>query len=211
MIEITETTLAQLREQVMSKLSIKRFRHTVAVEQMVTRLCTLYCPEQTADLRAAAILHDVTKELPTAEQVALCETYGVPLHPLDLQAPKTLHARTAAALIPAEFPAFAKETVISAVRWHTTGHAGMTLTEKLLYLADYIDDSRTFENCVILRRYFWGAQPEQMTREEREALLCDTLLLSYDMTVRDLLSDGAPVARDTIDARNELILQRSER
>ncbi len=119
---------------------------------------------------------------------------------------KTFHARTAAALIPMEFPSFADPVILEAVRWHTTGHRGMTLTEQLLYLADYIDLSRTFSNCVILRRYFWGAEPEKMTAEDRLRLLRQTLLLSFDMTVRDLLEEGLPIATDTMEARNELLL-----
>ena len=47
-----------------------------------------------------------------------------------------------------------------------------------------------------------------MTDAERAALLRDTLLLSYDMTIRDLLDDGTPVAVDTVEARNELLRER---
>ena len=209
MIKITESMLDSLREDMMKKMSPKRFRHTVAVEQMVLRLCDLFCPKESMLLRAAALLHDVTKERTAEEQIALCEAYGLPVSPQDYLAPKTFHARTAAAMIPREYPDFAHPTVIDAVRWHTTGHADMTLTEKLLYLADYIDESRSFENCVILRRYFWGAHPEELSREAREVLLQDTLILSYRMTVEDLLADGAPVAIDTVEARNQLLLEKS--
>lgn len=208
MTEMTEAALDELRGVVLSKLSPKRFRHVAAVEDMVARLCALYCPGEVMRMRAAALLHDITKELSTEEQVLLCHAYGIPVDGGDLLAPKTLHARTAAAQIPVEYPAFDDPLIVSAVRWHTTGHAGMTLTEKLLYLADYIDASRTFQNCVILRRYFWGAGPEGMTDAERAALLRDTLLLSYDMTIRDLLDEGTPVAVDTVEARNELLRER---
>jgi len=208
MIRIDEASLSVLRERVMAKMSPKRFRHTLAVEEMVACLSELYCPDQAELLRAAALLHDITKELTAEEQRLLCELYGLPVSEEDCCSPKTFHARTAAALIPAEYEEYAHETVIQAVRWHTTGHRGMTLTEKLLYLADYIDASRSFENCVILRRYFWGAEPQSMTEEQREALLRDTLILSYDMTMRDLLAEGAPVAIHTVEARNELLVQR---
>ena len=63
MTTITEEMLEGLRERVMRKISPKRFGHTLAVEEMVARLCALYCPEYTLRLRAAALLHDVTKEL----------------------------------------------------------------------------------------------------------------------------------------------------
>jgi HD superfamily phosphohydrolase YqeK len=83
----------------------------------------------------------------------------------------------------------------------------MTLTEKLLYLADYIDESRTFPSCVLLRRYFFGAEPELMTKEEREKHLRATLLLSYEHTLKDLLAEGAPIDQDTVRARNELLVE----
>lgn len=208
MIEITENMLDALREDVMQKMSLKRFRHTVAVEEMVSRLSALYCPDQTLNLRAAALLHDITKEYDTEQQIALCEQYGLSVSAEDRLAPKTFHARTAAAVISAQYPAFTHPTVVSAVRWHTTGRADMTLTEKLLYLADYIDQSRSFENCVVLRRFFWGANPEELTADQRNELLRDTLILSYRMTVEDLLADGTPIATDTVEARNQLLLEK---
>jgi nicotinate-nucleotide adenylyltransferase len=208
MIEITESMLDGLRETILKKMSIKRFRHTVAVEDMVARLCRLYCPEQTAKLRAAALLHDITKELKAEEQKTLCAAYGLAVTELDLLTPKTFHARTAAAQIAVEYPEFADPTVLEAVRWHTTGRANMTLTERLLYLADYIDESRSFPDCVKLREYFWSAELDKMSESEKAAHLRDTLILSYDMTIRGLLDENSPVAKDTFDARNELVCER---
>jgi nicotinate-nucleotide adenylyltransferase len=199
-----------LRTAVAGSMSPKRFRHTVAVEVMTERLCALFCKDLTMPMRAAALLHDCTKELSVEEQIALCRELGLSVTDADQLAPKTLHARSAAACIPVHYPAFDDPLIVDAVRWHTTGHAGMTLTEKILYLADYIDDSRNFESCVILRRYFWGAHPEKMTEKERLDLLRDTLILSFDMTMRDLLSEGRPISVETAEARNELLLERSK-
>lgn len=210
MITITEESLAALRAEVMNRISPKRFRHTVAVEAMTVRLCALYCPEKTLQLRAAALLHDVTKELTDAAQETLCRELELPVTTEDRLSPKTFHARTAAGVISRDFPDFATEEILSAVRWHTTGRAGMTLGERILYLADYIDDSRSFPTCVLLRRYFWGADPEAMDAAARRRLLRDTLLLSFDMTVRDLLDEGRPVAVETAEARNDLLREAAE-
>jgi nicotinate-nucleotide adenylyltransferase len=207
MIKITEKMLDSLRETIKGSMSPKRFVHTAAVEEMVARLCALYCPEYTLELRAAALLHDLTKELTPEAQEALCQAYDIPVDEGQRLSPKTYHAKTAAARILRDFPAFADPIIVDAVRWHTTGHKGMTLTEKLLYLADYIDESRTFPTCVLLRRYFFGAEPELMTKEERERHLRATLLLSYEHTLKDLLSEGAPIDEDTIRARNELLVE----
>ena len=210
MIEINESSLSALREHLLPKMSTKRYRHTLAVEDMVARLCALYCPEHTILMRAAALLHDLTKEIDTEGQVALCRTYGLEVTKSDLSSPKTFHARTASAMIADGYASFAHPLVVDAVRWHTTGHAKMTLTEALLYLADYIDESRTFPSCVMLRQFFWDAEPQKMTGAQRLVHLQKTLVLSFDLTVKDLLSDGALIARDTIDARNEMLLKLSE-
>lgn len=209
MIEITEKMLDGLRERIMESMSPKRFVHTVAVEEMVVRLAALYCPDQTLPLRAAALLHDVTKEKKTAEQVELCRELGLNVSEEDLLAPKTFHAKTAAALIPRAYAEFAHPTVVDAVRWHTTGRAEMSIPEKLLYLADYIDESRTFENCVRLRRFFWDAHPEDMGEKDRLTHLRETLLLSYRFTIEDLIAEGFPVAIETIEARNRLLLEKA--
>lgn len=210
MITVTEQMLNDLRKTISSGLSAKRLRHTLMVEQMAADLAGLYCPERTMQLRAAALLHDLTKEYGVEEHRKIFAANGIELCEADLLAPKTLHARTAALLIPERFPQFADPEILSMVRWHTTGHAGMTLPEKILYLADYIDLSRTFEDCVILRRYFWGAYPVEMDQSGRARLLRDTLIFSFDLTMRDLLANGNPIAQDTIAARNELLLERAK-
>ncbi len=202
----TDTELAALREHVQAQMSPKRFTHTAAVEDMVTRLASLYCPECTSLLRAAALLHDITKEYDIPMQLELCRRAGIPTSDADRLAHKTLHAKTAAALIPENYPAFNCEAVVSAVRYHTTGRAGMTLCEQLLYLADYIDDSRLFPDCVRLRTQFWGDEPAAMSPEARLSHLHRILIMSFDMTIRALVNEGALISADTVDARNDLII-----
>ena len=136
---ITESELDTLRGELAGVMSNKRYRHTVEVEKMAARLSELYCPEKTNILRAAALLHDITKEYSAEKQREICKQYGIALGKYDILSPKTFHAKTAARLIPEKYPAFAAPEVIEAVRWHTTGRADMTICEKILYLADYID------------------------------------------------------------------------
>ena len=202
-----ESELCVLREKVVAQMTPKRFNHTSAVEDMVVRLASLFCPEEIPVLRAAALLHDVTKEYDIPTQMAILRGAGEELRPGDEFSHKTFHARTAALVIPEMYPDFATETVISAVRWHTTGREDMTLTEKLLYLADYIDESRIFPDCVRLRGYFWNARPETMSMEERLTHLRRTLIMSFDMTMRARLAEGAVISPDTALARNRLCLE----
>lgn len=205
---ITEPMLDALRERVVGLMSDKRAKHTLAVERMVCRLAQLYCPECIPELRAAALLHDITKEESLEKQLQLCREFGIMVQPEDELAPKTFHAKTAAELLKRDFPEYATDLVVRAVRWHTTGHERMTLGEQLLYLADYIDDSRKFPDCVRLRDYFWGARPESMEQDVLMDHLRDTLILSYDMTMRNLVAESVTISLDTVLARNSLIADR---
>lgn len=204
---IVEKNLSELRTSVARMMSEKRLRHTLAVENMAERIGKIYAPDKINILRAAALLHDITKEKSLEEQLDLCKKYSIEVNCDDRLSPKTFHAKTAAAVIQFEpqFSNFAADEVISAVRWHTTGRRGMSICEKIIFLSDYIDDSRSFEDCVILRRYFWEQNIENMSENERAAHLRDTMILAYDMTIKGLIEEEKSIAEDTFDARNELI------
>ena len=200
--------LSELRSKAVEGMSEKRRVHTLAVEQMAMKLGAVYAPEKINVLRAAALLHDVTKEIKLAGQLDLCHKYGIAYSENDKLAPKTFHAKTAVKVIEDAFSEFADDDVVSSVRWHTTGREGMSICEKIIYLADYIDESRKFSDCVKLREYFWNADLSKMTESEKADHLRDTLILSYDMTIKSLLEENSPVAKDTFDARNELVCER---
>ena len=207
--EITEEMIISLRESLKAQnergeMSDKRYNHTLEVERMAARIGAIYAPDKINMLRAAALLHDITKEYSTELQLKICAEREIQLTEQDVLAAKTLHARTAAALIPERYPELATPEVISAVRWHTTGKAGMSICERIIYLADYIDMSRKFGDCVALRNYFFGVDLDAMTEEERLVHLDETLLISYDMTMRGLIEKSAPISPETIAARNEL-------
>ena len=142
----------------------------------------------------------------TEKQLQICRKFGIITTKQDILTPKTFHAKTAALLIPEIYPEFDDTDVISAVRWHTTGNSDMSIVEKIVYLADYIDESRKFDDCVKLRHIFWDAKPEEMTEKERDIHLTKTLILSFDMTLSGLIADNAPVSDDTFKARNSLIV-----
>ena len=201
---ITESMLDGLREAIASQMSEKRFRHTAEVEKMVARLGELYAPEKIPTLRAAALLHDITKEYSDEEQLALLAEQGITLRPDEAAAPKIWHAITAPAVIARDYPRFATDAVLSAVRWHTTGRAGMTLCEALLYLADYIEAGRRFADCVALREAFWSAEPQKMDADARLSHLYRVLLRSFDFTLADVKKAGRQPCLDTLAARQDI-------
>ncbi len=199
-----EEHLSRLREKVEKEMSPYRFAHTKGVEEMAARLAALYVPKEVSLLRAAAILHDVTKERNEEWQRELIAARGISLRPDEASSPKILHAITAALLIPSEYPDFADETLLRAVRWHTTGHGAMTVPEALLYLADYIEEGRKFGDCVRLRKMFFDAKPQGMDMAAREHHLWSVMHAALSLTVSNLEVKGACVCLDTLAAREDI-------
>ena len=124
-----------------------------------------------------------------AEQLALCRQYGIALDDLERKALKLLHARTGAAIAREVFGA--DDEIYSAIRWHTTGRANMTLLEKIIYLADYIEPSRDFPGVEALRRVCY----EDLDRG---------LLTGLEMTIEEMRGMGNPVHHATLEARDFL-------
>jgi hypothetical protein len=168
-------------------------------------------PAATAEemLRAAALLHDCTKEYDTAHTLALLSQAGISLRADEQSTPAIWHAITAPIEITRSYPAFATPALLSAVRWHTTGHAGMTVCEAILYLADVIEAGREYPACVALRAQFWGADPAGMPPDARRAHLADAVLASLQGVRESLLRKGQPVCADTLAAIADLTTKKT--
>ena len=120
----------------------KRFNHILRVEKAAIALAERYG----ADIykaRAAALLHDVTKRKTHEEQLNMAREFGI-INAEELEkSPKVAHAFTGACY--AEHELFVSDPeILDAIRYHTTGRAGMSLLEKIIFLADGIEEGRTF-------------------------------------------------------------------
>ena len=190
--DLKHLTVEELRPISMSYLKPKRMPHVLGTAEEAARLARCFGADE-ARARVAGLLHDCTKKLDMAEQLALCEQYGISLDPLEQKALKLLHAKTGAAI--ARHVYGVDNEVYEAILYHTTGRAGMSLMEKILYLADYIEPSREFAN-----------DPDVVRL--RETVYDDLdrgLLLGLTMTIDEMEGMGNPVHHDTLDARDYLI------
>ena len=78
----------------------------------------------------------------------------------------------------------------------------MTLFEQIIYLADYIEANRDFSDCVFLRNYFNINIGNCSSAEQRLEILRSTMVLSFDLTIKNLIDEGKSIDFDTIKARN---------
>ena len=186
--DLKHLPLRTLRPVALSYLKHKRIPHVLGTEQEANRLAERYGAD-VEKARVAALLHDCTKRLDMEEQLALCRQYGIRLDALEQQALKLLHAKTGAAIARDVFGV--DDEIYRAIWWHTTGHAGMTLLEKIMYLADYIEPSRDFPGVDKLRAVCYKD-------------LDEGLLMGLEMTIEEMTSMGNPVHHATIEARDAL-------
>ena len=173
-----------LREQSYAYLSPKRIPHVQGCEWEAVRLAKRW-GESEEDAAEAGILHDITKKLVLSEQLILSEKYGIINDTYETANVKLLHAKTGAALARDLFNI--SDRVYSAIRWHTTGKPDMTLLEKIIYMADYIEPNRDFPGVDKLRK---------LAYEDLDAAMA----LGLKMSLEDIRSYGAEPYEVTVSA-----------
>lgn len=200
---ITTAMIPPLRAQVCARLGETRFAHTRGVEETAAQLAQWFAPEEEPLLRAAALLHDVTKELSEQEQRFLLAKDNIRLSPEEDAIPALFHSLTAPYVIRRDFPAYAEDAVLSAVRNHTVGRPEMTLTEKIIFISDYIEPTRTYPACLAVRNALLPAL-ETAEPKERLSLLNRAVLQAMDNTIASLRRKNLPIAAGTFAARNAI-------
>lgn len=179
---------ADLRAVSYSMIRAKRIAHVQGCEEEAVRLAQCW-GANVEHARRAAILHDCTKYLSLSEQLAICEQYHVELDDMERTAVKLLHSKTGAAL--ARYVFGEPEEVCQAICWHTTGKADMTLLEKILYIADYMEPTRDFDGVERLRDLVYVD-------------LNAAVLLGTEMSVEEMKGYGNPIHPNTLAARDFL-------
>ena len=133
--------MEELEEAVIALMNPNRVAHVLGCRDTAVELARVY-GENEVDAARAGLLHDITKAIDGPLQLTLCDEYGIVLDTFSRSFPKTLHALTGSLVAERIFGE--NENVVSAICHHTTGRANMTLLEKIIYIADYVEPNRDF-------------------------------------------------------------------
>lgn len=178
-------TDAQLTEILEHRLTPYRFAHSLAVAREARRLATRY-GEDPARAYTAGLIHDILRETPAEEQLQIARDLGIELDAVERQSPPLWHARLGAAFCE-NILGITDAAILSAVRYHTTAHAEMTLLEEILYVADLTAEGRNYDDVDVVR-----ALTERSLDEATEYIL--------EWQIHNLESKGRPVHPDTLAA-----------
>lgn len=182
---------AQYTEILRGKLTERRFVHSLNVAKSAKKLAELYgCDPEKA--YTAGLIHDCCKDTPAGLQLSYMLSNGVELSPVEISTAKLYHARCGSVYIQKEFGVTDLD-IINAVRYHTTGRKGMSLLEKIVFIADFISDERDYNGVEVMR--------EKAVRSLDEAIV-----EGLAFTIKDLIDAQRVVHTDTIDAYNDALM-----
>ena len=165
--EVYQNKIGQMEQQVKSLLTSKRFLHVQGTVKAAKELAKRYS-QNIEKAEIAALLHDVTKDIAEDGQRKLIEKYALCLDEWEKKEKKLHHAVTGTTVAKHEF-GVDDEEILQAIRYHTTGRANMETLEKIIYLADMIEENRHFAGVEQLRN---------LAKEDLDSAVLEALLYS---------------------------------
>lgn len=179
--DYSELPMEELEQVVISLLDPKRVNHVLGCRDTSVELAKHWGAKE-VDAARAGLLHDITKALDGPLQLTLCQCYGTILNNFHQKYPKTLHALTGSLVAERIFGE--NKAVCEAIRHHTTGKADMSLLEKIIYVADYMEPNRDFPGV-------------EKLRELAFADIDGAVKLGLEMTLAHLKAQGAEVSPES--------------
>lgn len=171
-------------------LTPARFEHSLRVAECAAELARRLGADENKAYDCG-LLHDIMKDSPLDFQLQTIAKTDIILTSVERLNEGLIHAVAGEAFLRAELGVTDADT-LNAVRYHTTGRAGMSLLEKIIYIADYISPDRTYNGVGEMRR---------LAGESLEA----AMLFALKFTIGKLVSRQTVIHTDSVDCYNELI------
>lgn len=181
-----------IKDEIKKILTTDRFIHSLGVEKEAVKLAKTYGAD-IEKCRIAAIVHDSQKCLKDEDLIKKALEYNIELDKIQLKFPQLLHGPVGAIYCKRQFN-IKDEDIFNAVYYHTTGRENMSLIEKIIYIADIIEENR---------EYFKGLEK---LRKKAYKDLDEALIMSADSTIKYIIKKGFLIHPLTIEFRNSLLL-----
>ena len=191
-------SIIKLRSMVKERLSEKRYLHTLGVEKFAVHLGMILIPEQVGELSAAALLHDIAKELSYDEHVNLVKESGIEYCDEDLIVKPAIHSLAAIPIIKSDFSEFATDNILSAVANHTLGAPNMSVFDEIIFISDYAEEGRTYRTCIDVRNYLLDNIKEENSLTDNVTALHTASLTSVVSTIDSLERQGEVINTRTL-------------
>jgi len=191
-------------EKLRSLLNTERMKHTLGVERAAIKIAEHCLPDRVDEIRAAALLHDIAKGYPAELSLEIMKKLDYVTDD-DLLSPPVYHALIGPTLIERHLPEFSTPDIISAVVNHTTGAPDMSVFDEIIFVADYIEDGRTYESCIAARDFLYNALKRSKDSEEAVSYLHRTVVMILDLTISHIIKSGKHLNLRTVATRNAFL------
>lgn len=189
------TIYENIKNEIKIILPKKRYEHSINVEFEAIKLAQIYgCDVEKA--RVAGIAHDFAKFYSSNDLIKIAQNYGIQIDEIQYNSPQLLHGQVASQICMDKYEV-KDQDILNAIRYHTTGRKGMTLLEKIIFLADVIEPGRNFPGINDIR--------ELATRD-----IEGSLLLACNYTLIFITEQNFLIHPLTIEFRNSLLLKGGE-
>jgi len=132
--------IIKIRDELKKELKPSRYEHTLGVAYTAACMAFMY-GEDPLKAELAGILHDCAKCYSNADLIRMCGEAGISLSREEIESPAVIHAVYGRYLAAARF-GIMDEDILNAIGNHTTGRPCMSVLEKIIYIADYIEPLR---------------------------------------------------------------------
>ena len=120
-----------------------RFKHSIGVSKMARELARKYgINEEKAE--KCGLMHDIAKEILPEDSLKYVKNNNIEINEIERLNPKLLHGSIGADICKNKYGF--DEEMCNAIKWHTTGRANMSMMEKIVFVADKIDETRTYDD-----------------------------------------------------------------
>ena len=138
--------MKKIKKYLKKHLTKERYHHTVGVAYTAMSMAMKYNPQPDNNefmikAEIAGLLHDCAKCMDNDKKIRICNKNQISYSKLDAENPYLLHGKVGAYIARKEFDIL-DEDILNAITWHTTGRPDMSLLEKIIFVADYIEPSR---------------------------------------------------------------------
>ena len=157
-----------IKEEIKEKLTEKRFMHSISVMDMCEKLAKIYgCDIKKAKL--VGLVHDMAKEMTDKEMLGYVNKNNIAISDTEKNIPQILHGKIAGDLAKKKYDF--DDEMCEAIKYHTTGKEDMTLLQKILFVADKIDETRNYEGVEELRKLAFENLDEAIIKNIDETLI----------------------------------------
>jgi len=182
-----------IEDYLKTHLNVQRYEHSLRVRDTSVKMAEFYSADR-EKARLAGLVHDCAKDMSASQLKELVSKHGYTIDEVCKYSSAIMHG-LGGAIIAKEVMGIEDEDVLNAVTYHTTGRKGMSILEKIIYLADYIEPMRNFPMVEKLRDLSYKS-------------LDEALLLSFNNTINYVIARGQLLHYDTIAARNYLLIEK---